>query len=309
MRPIAFDFALYIKLGRGGGWEEECIQHGLLRFGYRETPHEWCIAGNWRKVLDERTKARGSASVAKGDVTQIRFFYEADERVLWVTFYKHALWWCFAKPEVTLLKDRSKVRQTFDGWRSTDISEQPLLMSVLSGKLLSMQGFRGTICQVKEQAYLLSRLNASTSPEVTKAKASLLSLQRDIEAVIRRLSWRDFELLVDLIFRQAGWQRASDVGSTIKSLDLDLFAPISSERYGIQVKSKADRLLFSNYKEERLKNMQGFARFYFAVHTPSSDLADVASREDDPVRLLLPADISKLAVSYGLAEWAIEKAG
>jgi hypothetical protein len=259
--------------------------------------------------LSERLKVRGNASTATADLTQIRYFYEADSTVLWVTFYKHALWWCFSEPDLELLEDKSKIRHAIGGWRSQDVTGQHLLMSSLSGKLLSMQGFRGTICQVRERSYLSSRLNATASPDVAKAKSSLAALQSDIERVVRSLSWQDFELLIDLIFRHAGWQRVSDLGSTMKSLDLDLISPITSERYGVQVKSKADRRLFESYKEERLKDMQEFRRFYFAVHTPSTDLLETSSRPDDDVRLLLPRDISELVVSYGLATWVIDKAG
>lgn len=229
--------------------------------------------------------------------------------MLWVTYYKHALWWCFAKPFVEKLTDDTKTRRVAGKWRNTDICGRPLSMSSLSGKLLSMQGFRGTICQVKERDYLLAKINAEESPEVDAAKASLNQLCRDIETVIRRLTWQDFEILVDLIFRQAGWQRVSAVGATIKSLDLDLISPITAERYGVQVKSKADGKLFELYRKQRLADMQGFTRFYFAVHSPSSDLLDGAPSDDDDVQLLLPSDIARLSVLYGLAGWVIEKAG
>lgn len=309
MRKIAAESALYIKLGRGGDWEDECISSGKLRFGYRETPHELCVAGQWRRVQVEREQARGNAGVAKSDTTQIRYFYEAGPKVLWVTFYKHALWWCFAEPKVTLLPDGTKVRTAVGGWKCTDILSRPLVMSSLSGKLLSMQGFRGTICQVKEQNYLLRKLNAEERPEVVAVKAALGKLYEGLESVIRTLTWKDFEILVDLIFRQAGWQRVSPIGSTTKSLDLDLISPISAERYGVQVKSQADRRVFETYKNERLADMQGFSRFYFVVHSPNPDLAALASGEDEDVRLLLPADIARLASLYGLSEWVIEKAG
>src|SRR5205814_988628 len=129
-----------------------------------------------------------------------------------------------------------KIRSVVDRWRCVDLRDQPLLMSSLSGKLLSMQGYRGTICQVRERDYLLARLNAEDRPDVARAKDALIRLHADIEAVIRSLTWRDFEILIDLIFRQAGWNRVSAVGSTIKSIDLDLISPITAERYGVQVK-------------------------------------------------------------------------
>jgi hypothetical protein len=299
--------ALYIKLGRGGQWEEECLCEGTLRFGYRETPHELCLNGRWEDVRREREERRGSQGTATSDTTQIRYFYEAGDDTIWVTFARHSLWWCFADPEVRLLSDSSKERSVKGKWSNRDINQRELVMSSLSGSLLAMQGFRGTICTVKEVAYLLARINGTERPETKQAGLALTELAQRLEAVIRTLTWRDFELLIDLLFRHAGWQRVSTVGSTMKAIDLDLISPITQERFGVQVKAKADRRFFEEYRRERLADMQGFAKFYFAVHTPSDDLLGLSTTDTD-VELLLPSRIADLAASYGLASWIIEKA-
>jgi hypothetical protein len=36
---------LYIKLGRSGSWEKECLECGILRFGHRETPFDAAVRG------------------------------------------------------------------------------------------------------------------------------------------------------------------------------------------------------------------------------------------------------------------------
>ena len=92
MQAVRADQALYIKLGRGGQWEEECLSDGTLRFGYREMPHELAASGRWDDVHQERTSSRGSQGAATSDTTQIRFFYEAPDDTLWVTFSGHHLW-------------------------------------------------------------------------------------------------------------------------------------------------------------------------------------------------------------------------
>jgi hypothetical protein len=209
-----------------------------LRLGYRETSHEYCLAGQWDKVQAELEKSQRSKAAVTSGTNQIRSFYEAGENVLWVTFWKGALWWCFSKPEVRQLEDKSKTRPVIGKWHSHDIKGKPLVMSQLSGRLLAMQGFQGTICSVREARYLVNRINGVQPKEVKEAEDALLQLEQKVEAVVRNLTWRDFELLIDLIFRQAGWQRVSDLGGTMKSLDLDLISPVTSERYGVQVKSK-----------------------------------------------------------------------
>lgn len=92
--------AYYIKLGRGGTWESESLAEGILRFGYRDAPHQAYLAGDWDAVRQRFVEIRGNEGAATSDVTQIRAFSEASEEVLWITFSGGFLWWCFAQPGV-----------------------------------------------------------------------------------------------------------------------------------------------------------------------------------------------------------------
>ncbi len=298
--------ALYIKLGRGGNWEKECIENNqTLRLGYIEVSHELCLQGKWEDVLKEIKSFRENPGAATRDTNQIRLFYESEDSVLWVTFFGDQLYWCFSKPKVTSLCDKSKIRPVIGQWNSVDINGKPLSKSQLSGKLLSMQGFRGTICSVREFEYLIQKINGRIPKEVEETQNALAELERKIEAIIRSLHWQDFEILIDLIFRQAGWQRISELGKTLKTLDLDLVFPITSERYGIQIKSRANLAEFESY-QQKFADMQGYTRLYFVVHTPSRNL--VLAKTSEYVELWLPQDIAHWAVKYGLTDWIIDKA-
>ncbi len=305
--PIRPMHALYIKLGQGGSWENECINEtSTLRLGYQEASHELCLKGNWDVVQKELKAIRKDDGAATRDMNQIRLFYESDETVLWTTFFGDRLYWCFSRHEITLLPDMSKTRPVVDQWRSTDTSGKPLQKNQLSGKLLSMEGFRGTICSVKEFDYLVQKINGQVNRETTEAVEALSTLEQKIEALIRGLHWKDFETLVDLIFRQAGWQRVGVLGETAKTIDLDLLSPITSERYAVQIKSKASRAEFETY-QRRFTDMQGYNRLYFVVHTPSNDLMEAEPKLSEEIKLLLPDKIAHLAVMYGLADWVIAK--
>lgn len=312
MKGINPSEVLYIKLGLGGEYEKDCITNGTLQIDFHEFPHELymsCLkSGNWDEVQKAYRNTGKSAGAATNYTHQIQRFYEADENVLWVTFYKGALYWCFAKSGVKELNKICKSRGTISGWSSENINGQQLLMSKLSGKVLAMQGFRGTICTVKEHDYLVDKINGNEPKNVAEAFTALLELQKRVEDIVRSLTWQDFEILIDLIFRQAGWQRDSELGGTIKTLDMDLISPITKERFGVQVKAAASLSDFEKYKTELMKDMKGFTRFYFAVHTPDAKLLTAPKDEDDNVELLLPADISSLAVQYGLTQWVIDKA-
>jgi len=74
---ISAEKAYFIKLGRGGQWEAQCLRDGVLRFGYREASHDDCLHGRWDKVQDFWMRARDDKGAATRDTNQIRIFYEA----------------------------------------------------------------------------------------------------------------------------------------------------------------------------------------------------------------------------------------
>jgi hypothetical protein len=299
--------ALYIKLGSSGEWEPECIyKNQTLRLGYIEVDHDICLRGEWDEVAEQLKPIRSDVGAITRDVNQIRNFYEAEKDVLWVTFHANLLWWCFSMPEVTQLPNKTKVRPVIDKWSCTDVKGHNLQMDQLSGSLLSMQGFRGTICSVREFRYIVNKINGNMPKEVEEAQVSLLKLENKLEVIIQNLHWKDFEILIDLIFRQAGWQRVGPLGRTQKTLDLDLLSPITGDRYCVQVKSKACLVDFKKYQQE-FEDMQGYSKFYFVVHSPSSDLEKITGHND--FELILPHKVARWAIKYGLTEWIIAKAG
>ena len=297
----------YIKLGRGGKFESTCIEvDNSIRLDYRIVPHELCMAGEWEAVrqwfIEEHDSDTGAATSHRN---QIKDFYQLRTDVLWVTFYKNMLWWCYAQPVVNLLDDGTKERHTITGWHNTNINGKPLPISKLNGQLTSMQGFRGTICRVKLHDYLVRKINGEVIPKEQAALEAQQALTNSLIAIIQSLPWKEFELLIDLIFRQAGWQRLSEVGGGQKTLDLDLWSPITDEKYQVQIKSQAGR----NQFEEFQKDTEGATedgRYLFVVHTPQGDLTK--NLETDLHKLWLVEDIAQLVVQYGLTDWVIAKA-
>src|SRR5579864_5233867 len=56
---------LYIKLGRSGKWEKECLESGILRLGFKETPFGAAVSGDWetvRKVWLDARQDEGTAT-------------------------------------------------------------------------------------------------------------------------------------------------------------------------------------------------------------------------------------------------------
>jgi hypothetical protein len=297
---------LFIKLGRGGQYEQECIEkEQTLRLGYREVNHQFCLKKDWNTVHKYFTETRGSKQfVATSHTNQIRQFYEEGEKTLWITFYANKLWWCFSKPSISVLPDKTKTRPVIGQWSDKDVNGKTLSTDAISGKLLKTQGFRGTICTVPEEKYTLAKINAEQLSEVVEVENAMGQLKSRLSRLIEHLQWKDFETLVDLIFRQAGWQRVGATGKTQKTLDLDLFAPVTNERAIVQIKSQSNLKEFEFYQEEFAK-MTGYDKFFYIVHSPRTNLQ--TAQNDTDTKLYLIDKVTELAIASGLVDWIVKK--
>ncbi|MDG5801040.1 hypothetical protein QA597_11775 [Marinilabiliaceae bacterium ANBcel2] len=306
MTNIKANKVLFIKLGHGGIFEKECIEESqTLRLGYREVDHELCINGSWQKVHDYFTTEENSRTfVATSHTNQIKQFYEEDDETLWITFFANKLWWCFSKPEITLHPDKTKTRPVIGRWSDKDLNDNILFAGNISGKLLKTQGFRGTICRVPEEKYTLAKINSEQMKEVVEVEQAMNILKTKLAFLIQNLQWKDFETLVDLIFRQAGWQRVGDTGKTQKTLDLELFAPVTGERAIVQIKAQSDLPQFLNYQDQ-FATMNDYDKFFYVVHTAKNNLAGYENETE--TKLYLVDKVADLTISAGLVEWVIKK--
>lgn len=295
----------FIKLGEKGRWEKSCIENeGTIRLDYKSPHHKNCMAGNWDPVLDFWLAYRkGDRGTATRDLKQIRDFYELPENALWITFYLRKLYWCFAKKKVVETKDGSRIRVTTNGWSCEDVNGKQLTIENIDGRVTKVQGFRGTICAVDMPEYLIRKINGVEQPEVKLAKNRLASLQHSVENLIQGLWWKDFELLVDLIFAQSGWQRISVLGQTDKDIDLDVFSPVNNRRAFIQVKSNASREVLKQ-SIARFREMKQFDEMFFVVHTFDPELAN---HKNERVQVLGLKKLAELVISAGLVNWLITK--
>ena len=304
---IEAERCLYIRLGSAGEWTAECIRDGQLRLAYPEVSHEFCLDGRWTAVDSQIEPEGKDREAVPRHREQIRHFYEASGAVLWITFHADCMRWCFAGPEVSLLPDGTRVRSTIDGWHETDIRNEPLTESRLSGSLLAVQAYRGTICAV-DKSYVLHKINDTNPPLVDAASHALTSLTGALQPIIERLHPRDLEVLVDLIFRNAGWNRVGVLAETETDIDLALESAVTGERIAVEVKSNASISDYRNYSA-RYAAMVGFDRFYFVTQSIIAEL----EMEGEHVRrtgvtFWGSRRLAERAARSGLAQWLIDKA-
>ncbi len=310
MRNINPEKVMYVKLGAGGNFEKGCIDSGIIKLDYHEVNHELCASGQWDLVEQQISKKdKPDHGAAKRHIQQIRSFYECGKQTLWITFYANKLWWCFSDNKIKVNQDGTKQRTVIDKWHDCDINNNVLFISNISGKITKTQGYMGTICEIKEdeREYLVKKINSMPTDEVVRAMTYLSDLRKALEPLIQSLTWGDFEILIDLIFRQAGWQRVSSTGETQKTLDLDLYMPISKRRAMVQIKSQSSLSTFKEY-DEKFSIEKEYDEFYYFVHSPDKSLKDAkASYNNYKTKIIFVDEISDLCISAGLVDWLIER--
>lgn len=232
----------YIKLGAGGAHESECLSKGELRIFYPFISHETAQSGDSDAICAAAIAAGRSKRAASSDARQIRDFYGLGEDALWITFSNGLLWWTFARNGVEWVEHDSspyRMRRSIGSWRSTNANRSPLYMADLSGRLTKTAFYRETICELEAREYLIAKIKGEPTKNLARALSARSAMVSTLSCLIKALSPQDFELLIDLIFAQSGWQRLNIVGGVQKTSDLELLLPTTGERAFVQVKSTA----------------------------------------------------------------------
>jgi hypothetical protein len=297
--------AYYLKLGRGGEWAKDRIEHGRARIGWRSTPLAQINAGEWpaiKQALQITSKTRGAGTA---DANALEHFCRSTEADVWVTFHNSRLFWGRLRNGPVKEDAVSKYRELLDGWRDRSEKNEPLLANQIPGRISQLQGFRATICRVRYRDALLRLLSGERSKEFLALETSEDALIATAALVIKTMHWNDFELLVDLVFRQSGWRRVSMVGERMKSVDIELEDTITGDRYQVPVKSRASKEIAGRCKEEF--SGSDFRKFYLAVHTPDQTLLATNGLNDDQFEVITPDRLARMVVDGGLTRWLLGK--
>lgn len=297
--------AYYLKLGFGGKWAADSIAHGKARIGWKNTPLAQIDAGEWaaiRKSLQTTAKSTGAGTA---DANALERFCTSTEADVWVTFHESKLWWARLKNGPVKEDSISKYRELLDGWRDRSMKDDLLLANQIPGRISQLQGFRATICRVRELDALRRLISGERSTEYLALVESKNVLVARTAAAITGLHWKDFELLVDLVFGQSGWRRVSTVGETMKSVDIELEDSITGDQYQVQVKSSATKDDARKCKGEF--SASAFRKYYFVVHSPDADLLDATDLTDGAFEVILPERLARMVVDGGLTSWLLDR--
>jgi hypothetical protein len=311
MESITIRNAYYVKLGKGGEWAEDSIQGGKIRIGWKE--QALGDVNNWREsIIREKTllarEQEGlptSKAVVSNDVNALSKIVHSTTEDVWVTFHDSYLWWCrVAKTEIK--EDAtSKYREVSGQWSDCDTEDTSLIINQIPGRLTKIQRFSGTICSLglDEVNDLRRLLNNQPSVEFQSISSTKATLIKQVESGLSLLHWKDFEILVDLIFRNAGWRRVSVIGESMKFVDMELEEPITDDLYQVQVKSDATIVDFRKYAEQFTEG--DFRKLYFVVHNSKEKWANAPKYKN--VELILQERLAQMVVDFGLVNWLLKK--
>jgi hypothetical protein len=324
--------ARYIKLGSAKeNVTDACLKAGeaFVHFG-TTNPEVFALARNgdwdafraWRRDTEQPRVDRGEIKPSAADsnatsaTSQVRAFVEDDGATLWFTFHGGRLFWAFLDKCLPTGPDSTRgfVRETRDGWRDTDISgNRTLHYNELSGRLTRTAAYRSTTCAVSNEArdYLWRRLQGIEPTESRDARASQAKLVDDLQKVIAKFTFKDFELLAELVLTSVGWRRQSLTGSAMPYVDIVLEQPLDRRVIGAQVKavlSAKEAMEYADqFQESYSASANGpFQSLYYIYH---SDPAKVATTLNVPSGFVLmgPEQIANLALRAGLVDWVIER--
>jgi len=307
MEPQEFTNAYYMKLGSGGKYEKAAIDQNRARIGWDELAIDEINGKRWKAIkrkLQSRVeyKSKGAATM---DINALQSFVESTSKDIWITFHASQLWWGRLGDPTVYEDEISRYRFLEGEWHNHDIDENPLLISQIPGSISKVQRFQGTICSVRETEDLKRLINNKPSQAykaIAQAKDNLII---QVQEGIRKLHWKDFEILADLIFRNAGWHRVSVVGETMKYSDMELEEPITGYLYQVQVKSQATANEFEEYAQNFPHG--SFRKLYFVVHSPDEKLTSYLDGMYSDVELILPGRLAKMVVDFGLTGWLLNK--
>jgi hypothetical protein len=303
MTRIDFEHGFYIKLGRGGEWAADSIHNARARIGWHTVEIAQIQARAWDTIRSTIREGH-SPSAITADFNALKRFCESCTPDVWITFHDSKLWWARLCGEV--YEDKiSKYREVEGDWHDTDVNGRTLYTSLVSGRLAQLQAYRAAICAVRAVEDLRRLINADPSAEYLAVRDAKQTLVVQLEAAIKRLHWKDFELLVDLIFRQSGWRRISIAGETMEYADLELEDPITGDLYQVQIKARADSKTFEQYADQF--SALDYRKLYFVVHTPEGGLERYENAPDADIQLIGPSLLATMVIDAGLTDWVAEK--
>ena len=201
--------AFYIKLGRGGEWEDDSIGTGKLRFGWSQQTPDDINAARWDLIEGQLRAAHEGKP--KGEATRalngLRTIAESGPEDVWITFHQAKLWWTRVASAPVEQDGISMFRRAAQPWTDRAADGRLLVINDLPGRLAQIQGYRWTVCRVHCLDQLARTLSGTRSDLATAISSDQAVLAKHLSEAIKELYWKDFETLTVANFSAKDFRR------------------------------------------------------------------------------------------------------
>jgi len=296
----------FVKNGEGGRWWGAALANQQVHLGWSGISKELLLNPDFSKIEAIQRARYGTRNGATQDLNQLHDLLETPSRHVWVTFQGGYMWWCTVRDGAIINPDGEGLHQgnfwlaCDRSWSNQSLDGKWLAISDLPGTVTRTAGFRGTVCTPRGWQSILRIIRDDQDADAVKAAQARAEYERAIHTVVKRLSWKDFEQLIELILARTGWIRVSTPEKSREGIDIAAENLTAKEIAFVQVKSSATQKVLDDYVDRFQEQRDFYARMIFAVHSPSGDLIPPV---DSAVQLWKCDRLAELVVRLGLGEW------
>ena len=167
---------------------------------------------------------------------------ESPGQHLWITFEEGCLWWCTVRNGAVVNPDcESRGKGHFwlaceRAWSNRSVKGKLLATGpTLPGIVTKTAGFQGTVCEPGAWQTVL-RITRDKKGPATRAAKARKAYKLAIHEMIKELSPKDFEQLIDLILGRSGWVRICTLGGNTEGIDAEVENLAAAEIAFVQVR-------------------------------------------------------------------------
>jgi hypothetical protein len=294
----------YVKNGTGGQWWQAARANNQIHAGWKSVPSELLLAPDFPKIEDVLKKEFGTRQGAKQDFNALCDLLDGPSKHIWMTFQDSCMWWCTVLDGASVNPNgESPEKGNFwltcnRPWSNKSLKGRLLANSDLPGSVTRTAGFRATVCTPKAWEAILRIIGDERDPDAISASKARGDYEHAVLTMIKRLSWKDFEQLIDHILTRTGWARISMLGKTQEGIDIEAENLAAGEIAFVQVKGSSDQQELDDYIERFQNRRDLYARMIFAVHS-----GKFTPPTDNAVQVWTGDHLAHLVVRLGLGEW------
>jgi hypothetical protein len=296
----------YVKNGRGGQWWQAARANNQIHLGWKSVPHELLLTRDFAKIKHVLKAEFGSRRGATQDFNALCDLLDAPSKHIWMTFQDGCMWWCTALDGAIVNHNGESLEKgnfwlaCNRPWSNQSLKGRLLAISDLPGSVTRTAGFKATVCTPKAWQAVLRIIRDERDPDATSAANARGDYQQAVLTVVKRLSPKDFEQLIDHILARTGWARISTLGKTSEGIDVEAENLAVGEIAFVQVKSSANQRVLDDYIQRFKERRELYARMSFAVHSPTGKLTPPT---DHAIQVWTGDGLAHLVVRLGLGEW------